>query len=254
MEVTLPNAFLVGNVTRNYSRLAANGGVRLTTSVTIGYDTPWRQVQAMLQIAAARTRLVAADPAPRVVQTALQDFYVEYTLVVCVADPKLKLTVLDELHANIQDVFNEYGVQIMSPNYEADPEAKKFVPKEQWFQAPAPIGRRRLAHAARTHVARRAVSAQRGAQRTAAARGMSADSMTVTPAGARSAVATMAAAIAAAGTGRHARGANRRTCSVSRSIGRDSGRSPAITEGRSRHRLGQPIARTASSSSPLTRE
>ena len=137
VEVTLPNAFLVGNVTRNYSRLAANGGVRLTTSVTIGYDKPWRQVQAMLQIAAARTRLVAADPAPRVVQTTLQDFYVEYTLVVCVADPKLKLTVLDELHANIQDVFNENGVQIMSPNYEADPEAKKFVPKEQWFQAPA---------------------------------------------------------------------------------------------------------------------
>jgi len=139
VEVTLPNAFLVGNVTRNYSRLAANGGVRLTTSVTIGYDTPWRQVQAMLQIAAERTQRVARDPAPRVVQTALQDFYVEYTLVVCVADPKLKLTVLDELHANIQDVFNEYGVQIMSPNYEADPADKKFVPKEQWFPAPARV-------------------------------------------------------------------------------------------------------------------
>jgi hypothetical protein len=54
-----------------------------------------------------------------------------------VADPKLKLAVLDELHAHIQDVFNEYGVQIMSPNYEADPADKKFVPKEQWFQAPA---------------------------------------------------------------------------------------------------------------------
>jgi len=141
VEVTLPNAFLVGNVTRNYSRLAANGGVRLTTSVTIGYDTPWRQVQAMLQIAAERTQLVARDPAPRVVQTALQDFYVEYTLVICVADPKLKLVVLDELHANIQDVFNEYGVQIMSPNYEADPADKKFVPKEQWFQAPARLAK-----------------------------------------------------------------------------------------------------------------
>jgi small-conductance mechanosensitive channel len=139
VEVTLPNAFLVGNVTKNYSRLAANGGVRLTTSVTIGYDTPWRQVRAMLQIAAERTQLVQRDPAPRVVQTALQDFYVEYTLVVCVADPKLKLIVLDELHANIQDVFNEYGVQIMSPNYEADPADKKFVPKEQWFPAPARV-------------------------------------------------------------------------------------------------------------------
>jgi small-conductance mechanosensitive channel len=137
VEVTLPNAYLAGNVTRNLSRLAASGGMRLTTAVTIGYDTPWRQVHAMLTMAAERTPRIAGEPAPRVLQTALQDFYVEYTLVVCIADPKLKISVLDQLHAHIQDVFNEYGVQIMSPNYEADPADKKFVPKEQWFQAPA---------------------------------------------------------------------------------------------------------------------
>ena len=137
VEVTLPNAYLASNVTRNFSRLAGNGGMRLTTSVTIGYDTPWRQVQAMLQMAAGRTATIAQDPPPRVLQTALQDFYVEYTLIVCVTEPKLKFTVLNELHAHIQDVFNEYGVQIMSPNYEADPADKKFVPKEHWFQAPA---------------------------------------------------------------------------------------------------------------------
>ena len=137
VEVTLPNAYLASNVMRNFSRLAANGGMRLTTSVTIGYDTPWRQVHAMLQLAAERTSRIAQDPPPRVLQTALQDFYVEYTLIVCVAEPKLKFAVLNELHAHIQDVFNEFGVQIMSPNYEADPADKKFVPKEQWFQAPA---------------------------------------------------------------------------------------------------------------------
>jgi small-conductance mechanosensitive channel len=137
VEVTLPNAYLVGNVTRNLSRLAPNGGVRLSTAVTIGYDTPWRQVHAMLRMAAERSGQVSREPAPRVVQTALQDFYVEYTLIVCVADARLKLGVLDELHAHIQDVFNEFGVQIMSPNYEADPADKKYVPKEQWFQAPA---------------------------------------------------------------------------------------------------------------------
>jgi small-conductance mechanosensitive channel len=137
VEVTLPNAYLVGNVTRNLSRLAPNGGVRLTTAVTIGYDTPWRQVHAMLRMAAERTKHVTREPAPRVLQTALQDFYVEYTLVVCVADPRVKLAVLDEMHAHIQDVFNEFGVQIMSPNYEADPADKKYVPREQWFQAPA---------------------------------------------------------------------------------------------------------------------
>jgi hypothetical protein len=57
--------------------------------------------------------------------------------VICVPDARLKIAVLDELHAHIQDVFNEFGVQIMSPNYEADPADKKFVPKEHWFQAPA---------------------------------------------------------------------------------------------------------------------
>ena len=44
---------------------------------------------------------------------------------------------LDALHANIQDAFNEYGVQIMSPNYEADPEGDKIVPVDQWYAAPA---------------------------------------------------------------------------------------------------------------------
>jgi small-conductance mechanosensitive channel len=111
--------------------------MRLTTAVTIGYDTPWRQVHAMLQIAADRTAGILRATPTRVLQTALQDFYVEYTLVVAVANPRDKVSVLNELHAHIQDVFNEYGVQIMSPNYEADPADKKFVPKEQWFQAPA---------------------------------------------------------------------------------------------------------------------
>ena len=138
VEVTLPNAYLAANETRNLSRLATNGGMRLTTAVTIGYDTPWRQVHAMLQLAAERTAGVFKETPVRVLQTALQDFYVEYTLVVGVANPRDKIVVLNELHAHIQDVFNEYGVQIMSPNYEADPADKKFVPRDRWYAAPAP--------------------------------------------------------------------------------------------------------------------
>jgi small-conductance mechanosensitive channel len=137
VEVTLPNAYLVGNETRNLSRLAANGGIRVATAVTIGYDTPWRQVQAMLQMAAGRTAKVSQDPPPRVLQTGLKDFYVEYTLIVATPQPRDKFSVLNELHGHIQDVFNEFGVQIMSPNYEADPADKKFVPQEQWYADPA---------------------------------------------------------------------------------------------------------------------
>jgi len=109
------------------------------TTVTIGYDTPWRQVHAMLIEAALRTPGVLADPAPRVFQTALSDFYPEYRLV-CQAipsEPRPRAVVLSVLHANIQDVFNEHGVQIMSPHYRGDPAQPKLVPKAQWFAAPA---------------------------------------------------------------------------------------------------------------------
>jgi small-conductance mechanosensitive channel len=136
-EISIPNAVIAGTVTRNYSRLAGDGGVRVPTKVTIGYDAPWRQVRALLLLAAERTQGAARSPEPRVLQTALQDFYVEYTLLVTVADPVQRLAVLDELHSHIQDVFNEHGVQIMSPNYEADPERPKIVAPEDWYKAPA---------------------------------------------------------------------------------------------------------------------
>jgi small-conductance mechanosensitive channel len=135
--INIPNAVIASSVTRNYSRLARDGGVRVASKVTIGYDTPWRQVQAMLLMAADRTGGLTKDPPPRVLQTALQDFYVEYTLLVTVQDPSQKYLALSELNANIQDAFNEHGVQIMSPNYEADPAAPKIVPKEKWFEPPA---------------------------------------------------------------------------------------------------------------------
>ena len=70
-------------------------------------------------------------------QTDLRDFYVEYTLLVCLEQPSLRATTLGALRANIQDVFNEFGVQIMSPNYFADPHTPKVVPRENWYAAPA---------------------------------------------------------------------------------------------------------------------
>ena len=135
--INIPNSVIASSVTHNYSRLAREGGVRVATKVTIGYDTPWRQVQAMLLMAADRSAGLATDPPPKVLQTALQDFYVEYTLLVTVPDPTRKYVALSELNGHIQDVFNENGVQIMSPNYEADPAAPKLVPKEKWFEPPA---------------------------------------------------------------------------------------------------------------------
>lgn len=136
-EVTIPNSLVVSDTTTNYSRFAETEGVFVPTSVTIGYDVPWRQVHALLSLAAERTAGVRSRPAPAVRQTALQDFYVQYTLLVCLEQADQRGPTLDALHANIQDAFNEHGVQIMSPNYEADPEAPKLVPRDKWYASPA---------------------------------------------------------------------------------------------------------------------
>jgi small-conductance mechanosensitive channel len=135
--VTVPNAVLVGSPITNYSRLADGQGAIVGTKVTIGYDAPWRQVHAMLILAAEHTPGVRRDPKPFVLQRALADFYPEYEVIVHIDSPEQRYRVLSELHAQIQDVFNEYGVQIMSPNFKMQPEGKVWVPKGQWFAAPA---------------------------------------------------------------------------------------------------------------------
>ena len=138
-ELTLPNSMITGTVTKNYSRAVQGPGFVVDTTVTIGYDTPWRQVEAMLVEAARRTPGVLETPAPQVFQTALSDYYPEYRLVAQAVPsrPRPRAEVVTMLLANIQDVFNEHGVQIMSPHYMADPPAAKLVPPEGWYAAPA---------------------------------------------------------------------------------------------------------------------
>jgi small-conductance mechanosensitive channel len=136
-EVTIPNAVVVSQNTTDYSRHGDTEGVFTPTSVTIGYDTPWRQVHSLLLLAAERTAGLRRDPKPLVLQAGLEDFYVKYTLLFCLERQQTRPFVLGVLHANIQDIFNEYGVQIMSPNYVLDPAAPKVVPRAQWFAAPA---------------------------------------------------------------------------------------------------------------------
>lgn len=132
-EITIPHAVLVGTRTVNYSRHAVDGKAKLTTNITIGYNAPWRQVHALLLDAAARTGGVLKDPAPFVLQRALANFYVEYELIVSLESIQSRLAILSELHMNIQDAFNEAGVQIMSPAFEMQPSEKVIVPKSQWF-------------------------------------------------------------------------------------------------------------------------
>jgi small-conductance mechanosensitive channel len=134
-EVTIPNAVVVSQTATDYSRFT--DAVLTTTSLTIGYDAPWRQVHAMLLMAAERTPGIRRQPAPKVLQSALEDKAVKYTLTFCLEHQQARIATLSTLHAHIQDLFNEYGVQIMTPSYEGDPAAPKVVPKQDWFAAPA---------------------------------------------------------------------------------------------------------------------
>lgn len=137
-EVIIPNSTILGGNVVNYSSVARRDGLILHTNVGIGYEVPWRQVEAMLLLAAERTPGLLREPAPFVLQTALGDFAVTYELDVYTGDPAGMARTYAELHRNIQDVFNEYGIQIMTPAYEGDPAEPKVVPKDRWHEAPAP--------------------------------------------------------------------------------------------------------------------
>jgi len=136
-EITIPNSVVISSAIHNYSKLAGSQGTLLSTKVTIGYDAPWRQVHALLIEAAQKSSGVRTTPTPYVYQRALSDFYVEYELFVSIDRPLERIPILSVLHANIQDAFNEHGVQIMSPHFFAQPDQAVVVPKDQWYAAPA---------------------------------------------------------------------------------------------------------------------
>ncbi|WP_246014536.1 mechanosensitive ion channel family protein [Geomonas oryzae] len=117
VDITIPNSLVLGSHITNFSSSAAEYGLILNTSVTIGYDVPWRQVHMLLKDAAKRTEHILELPAPFVLQTALNDFYVNYELNAYTDHPHQMATLYSDLHQNIQDAFNEAQVEIMSPHY-----------------------------------------------------------------------------------------------------------------------------------------
>jgi len=136
-EIVVPNSTILNSEVVNYTTLAKSNGLALHTTVGIGYETPWRQVEAMLLEAARRTAGALAEPKPFVNQLALADFAVTYEINVYIDDPQIMRRTYSELHRNILDVFNEYGVQIMTPAYEGDPETPKVVPRADFHLPPA---------------------------------------------------------------------------------------------------------------------
>lgn len=119
VTITIPNNKVLSNHIINYSTLASNRGLVLHTTVTIGYDAPWRQVHYLLIKAARETNHILKQPKPFVLQTSLNDFYVSYQLNAYTSMPAIMAEIYSELHQNIQDNFNAAGIEILSPAYHA---------------------------------------------------------------------------------------------------------------------------------------
>lgn len=118
-DITVPNSSILNGHTINYSSSSKELGLILNTSVTIGYDVPWRKVHELLVEAAVATEGVNISKEPFVLQTSLDDWYVAYQLNAYTDTPEKMPLIYSELHANIQDKFNEEGIEIMSPHYRA---------------------------------------------------------------------------------------------------------------------------------------
>ena len=131
-EVVIPNSTILNGEVTNYSTMASDQGLILHTTVGIGYEVPWRQVEAMLLQAAERTEGLLKEPRPFIRQKSLADFAVNYELNAYCGDASQMMELYTGMHRNIQDVFNENGIQIMTPAYEGDPAEPKIVPKELW--------------------------------------------------------------------------------------------------------------------------
>jgi small-conductance mechanosensitive channel len=118
-EVTIPNSSVLGGQMKNYSALAQDRGLIVHTAITIGYDAPWRRVHELMIAAAKDTAGVVDSPAPFVWQTSLNDYHVSYEINAFTRSPHELFRIQADLHRNIQDAFNEAGVEIMSPAFAA---------------------------------------------------------------------------------------------------------------------------------------
>ncbi len=117
--VTIPNSLVLGSQVINFSQSSQDKPLILHKTVSIGYDSPWREIHTLLISAASRTDGVLADPAPYVLQTSLDDSYASYQINAYTREPERMARIYSELHQNIQDQFNEAGIEIMSPIYTA---------------------------------------------------------------------------------------------------------------------------------------
>ena len=118
--ITIPNSSVLSGNTVNYTSETNETGLIIHTTVTIGYDVPWKKVHEALIDAALKTEMILQEPKPFVRQTSLDDFYVSYQINAYTKEASKQARLYSYLHQNIQDVCNERGIEILSPHYRAE--------------------------------------------------------------------------------------------------------------------------------------
>jgi small-conductance mechanosensitive channel len=132
--ITIPNSTVMSGAVKNYSTEARKSGVIFYTTVSIGFDAPWKIVHELLINAAIATEHVLQEPSPFVLQRSLDDFYVTYELNAYTDTPREVLNIYSDLHRNIQDKFNEAGVEICSPHFSALRDGNAIAIPEQYVK------------------------------------------------------------------------------------------------------------------------
>lgn len=132
--VTVPNSFVMSSLTTNYSSSAQEYGLIIHTDVTFGYEVPWQQVYQIMIQAALATPHIEAEPRPFVLQTKLDDWYVVYQINAYTRHPEQMAVIYSHLHQNIQDMFNEAGIEIMSPHFMGVRQTDQIFMPDEYLQ------------------------------------------------------------------------------------------------------------------------
>ncbi|MGO4772008.1 mechanosensitive ion channel family protein [Flavobacterium sp. W22_SRS_FK3] len=134
-DITIPNATVLSSTSTNFSANTSHttNGLLIHTTVTIGYDVPWKDIYGALIDAALKTEMIEPNPSPFVLQTSLDDFYVSYQINVYTKEPNKQPRIYSSLHQNIQDSFNAAGIEIMSPHYNALRDGNKTTIPENYI-------------------------------------------------------------------------------------------------------------------------
>ena len=132
--VTVPNSFVMSSLTTNYSSSAQEYGLIIHSDVTFGYEVPWQQVHELMIRAALATPHIETEPHPFVLQTKLDDWYVVYQINAYTRRPEQMAQIYSHLHQNIQDFFNEAGIEIMSPHFMGVRQTDQVFMPEEYLQ------------------------------------------------------------------------------------------------------------------------